>query len=207
MITKGILGRKLGMTQVFDEAGRAIPVTVIEAGPCVVVRKKTKQSDGYDAIQVGFGEIKEKKLSKPLRGYFEKHKAQPRRHLKELRVADVDKFQVGQELRADIFASGEIVDVTGTSRGLGYAGTVRRHGFGRGPMTHGSKYHRRVGSLQSRAAARVFKGRRMPGRLGGERVTTKNVRVIKVDPEKNLILIGGSVPGVTGALVTIKDSV
>lgn len=205
MITKGILGRKVGMTQVFDEVGRAIPVTVIEAGPCVVVRKKSVDSDGYSAIQLGFGDIKEKKVTKPLKGYFEKHKTQPRRHLRELRVADADKFQVGQELKADLFTSGEIVDVTGISRGLGYAGVIRRYGFGRGPMTHGSKYHRRVGSLQSRAAARVFKGRRMPGRLGGDRVTTKNVRVVKVDPEKNLILIGGSVPGATGALVTIKS--
>ncbi len=207
MITKGIIGRKVGMTQIFDEVGRVIPVTVIEAGPCIVVRKKTQDRDGYNAIQVGFGQVKEKKLTKPLKGYFEKHKVQPRRHLKELRVSDIDKYQVGQELKADIFAGGEVVDVTGTSRGLGFAGPIRRHGFGRGPMTHGSKYHRRVGSLQSRAAARVFKGRRMAGRLGGDRVTTKNVRVVKVDPEKNLILIGGSVPGATGALVTIKERV
>ncbi|HEY3316791.1 MAG TPA: 50S ribosomal protein L3 [Bacillota bacterium] len=206
-MTKGILGRKLGMTQVFDEAGRAIPVTVIEAGPCLVVNKKTAEHDGYNAIQVGFGDIKEKKLTKPAKGYFEKQKAQPRRHLRELRVTDIDKYQVGQEIKADIFNNGEVVDVIGISRGLGFAGTIRRYGAHRGPMTHGSKYHRRVGSLQSRAAARVFKGRMLPGRLGGDRVTAKNVRIVKVDPERNLILIGGSVPGVTGALVTIKDKV
>lgn len=205
MITKGILGRKLGMTQIFDEVGRAIPVTVIEAGPCLVVNKRTAEHDGYNAIQVGFGDIKEKKVIKPVKGYYEKQKAQPRRHLRELRVADIDRYQIGQEIKADIFNNGEVVDVTGISRGLGFAGTIRRYGAHRGPMTHGSKYHRRVGSLQSRAAARVFKGRMLPGRLGGDRVTAKNVRIVKVDPERNLILIGGSVPGVTGALVTIKD--
>lgn len=204
---KGILGKKLGMTQIFDEVGRVIPVTVIEAGPCIVTRKKTLETDGYNAIQVGFDTIKERHVSKPVKGQFNKVNIKPLRYVRELRLDDVTGFEVGQELRADVFTSGEYVDVTGTSRGKGFAGGIKRWNFKRGPMTHGSKYHRGPGSLQSRDASRVFKGRRMPGRLGGERVTVQGLKVVRVDPERNLILIKGAVPGAKGALVTIKNTV
>ncbi|BDG62220.1 50S ribosomal protein L3 [Caldinitratiruptor microaerophilus] len=204
---KGILGRKLGMTQVFDEAGRAIPVTVIEAGPCVVVQKKTAATDGYDAIQVGFGDIKEKHVNRPLMGHFKKAGLPPRRFLRELRLESVDGYEVGSEIRADIFSPGELVDVTGRSKGKGFAGGVKRHGFHRGPMAHGSKYHRAPGSLGFRAAARVPKGRRLPGRMGGDRVTILGLKVVRVDPERNLLLIKGAVPGPKGSLVIVRDSV
>lgn len=206
-MVKGILGRKLGMTQVFDEEGKVIPVTVIEAGPCLVVQKKTVATDGYDAVQLGFLARKEKRTTKPLKGHFAKANLKPLRYLRELRLANVADYQVGQEIKCDIFANGDRVDVTGTSIGKGFAGGVKRWGFHRGPMAHGSKYHRRVGSLQSRDASRVFPGRKMPGHLGAERVTEQNLKVVKVDPEKNLMLIKGAVPGATGALLVIKDSV
>lgn len=206
-MVKGILGRKLGMTQIFDEEGKAVPVTVIEAGPCLVVQKKTVATDGYDAIQVGFLPRKDKHTTKPVKGHFAKSSLKPMRYLREFRLANATDFQVGQEIKADIFASGERVDVSGTSIGKGFAGGVKRWNFSRGPMAHGSKYHRRVGSLQSRDASRVFKGRKMPGHLGAERVTIQNVKVVKVDTDKNLILIRGAVPGATGALLVIKDSV
>lgn len=206
-MVKGILGRKLGMTQVFDEEGKVIPVTVIEAGPCLVVQKKTVATDGYDAVQLGFLARKEKRTSKPLKGHFAKANLKPLRYLRELRLANVADYQVGQEIKCDIFANGDRVDVTGTSIGKGFAGGIKRWGFHRGPMAHGSKYHRRVGSLQSRDASRVFPGRKMPGHLGAERVTVQNLKVVKVDPEKNLMLIKGAVPGATGALLVIKNSV
>lgn len=204
---KGILGRKLGMTELFDEQGRAIPLTVIEAGPCVVVQKKTTKTDGYNALQVGFGEVKERSLNKPLKGHFARANVKPRRFLRELRLDNVEGYEVGQEIKVDIFAPGDRVDVTGITKGKGFAGGVKRWGFGRGPMAHGSKYHRGPGSLQSRDAARVFKGRRMPGHLGHERVTIQNLKVFRVDPEKNLLLVKGAVPGPRGSLVLIKDTV
>lgn len=204
---KGILGRKLGMTQVFGEDGRVIPVTVIEAGPCVVVQRKTTATDGYEAVQLGFGEVRERKVIKPARGHFKRAGVQPCRWLRELRVTDAGPFEVGQRVTADVFAPGDLIDITGTSRGKGFAGGVRRWGFHRGPMTHGSKYHRGPGSLQSRAASRVFKGRRLPGRMGGERVTVQGLRVVRVDPEKNLILVRGAVPGPRGVLVAMRSSV
>ncbi len=207
---KGILGRKVGMTQVFDDAGRFIPVTVVEAGPCVVVQKKTVESDGYNAIQIGFSQIKEKKVNQALKGHFTRAGVKPVRVLGELRLDSVDGFEVGQEIKADLFANGELVDVVGTSRGKGFAGTIKRHGFNRGPATHGSKYHRRVGSLAPRISGgggKVFKGRLMPGRMGGARVTIQGLRVVRVDADRNLILIRGAVPGAEGATVTIKDSV
>jgi len=204
---KGILGRKLGMTELFDEQGRAIPLTVIEAGPCVVVQKKTTKTDGYNALQVGFGEVKERSLNKPLKGHFARANVKPRRFLRELRLDNVEGYEVGQEIKVDIFAPGDRVDVTGITKGKGFAGGVKRWGFGRGPMAHGSKYHRSPGSLQSRDAARVFKGRRMPGHLGHERVTIQNLKVFRVDPEKNLLLVKGAVPGPRGSLVLIKDTV
>lgn len=209
---KGIVGRKLGMTQVFDDAGRAIPVTVVEAGPCIVVQKKTVESDGYNAVQVGFGAVAEKRVNRPIKGHFARANVKPLRVLRELRLESVDGIEVGQALRVDVFERGELVDVTGTSIGKGFAGGIKRHNFRRGPMAHGSKYHRRVGSMatggrMSGGGGRVFKGRRMPGRLGGERVTVQGLRVVRVDPERNLILIQGSVPGPRGAVVLIKNSV
>ncbi len=206
-MVKAILGRKLGMTQVFDDRGRLLPVTVVEAGPCVVVQKKTRARDGYDAIQVGFGEVKEQRLTRPLRGHFRKAGVAPRRILREFRVDDPDAYQVGQEIRVDVFAPGERVDVTGISRGRGFAGVIKRHHQRRGPMSHGSKYHRRVGSLgASTFPARVFKGKGMPGRLGGDRVTVQGLELVRVDPERNVLLIKGSVPGVRGACLMIRAS-
>jgi large subunit ribosomal protein L3 len=207
-MTKGILGKKIGMTQIFDEAGRAIPVTVIEAGPCVVVQKKTVEKDGYSAIQVGFEDIKESKLNKPLRGHFAKHGVIPKRFLRELRLKDTDKYEVGQEIRVDIFQPGEKVDVTGISKAKGFQGVIKRHGQQRGPMSHGSMYHRRVGSMGSNTfPARTFPGKKMPGRMGGERVTVLNLQVVKVDPDRNLLLVKGSVPGNKNSLLIIRDSV
>ncbi|MGB9661600.1 MAG: 50S ribosomal protein L3 [Moorellaceae bacterium] len=205
---KGILGKKLGMTQVFDEAGRVIPVTVIEAGPCVVVQKKTVETDGYNALQVGFEPVvKEHRVNKPLRGHFARAKLKPFRYLRELRLENVEDYQVGQEIKVDIFSPGERVDVTGTSKGKGFAGGIKRHGFQRGPMAHGSKYHRRPGSLGAKGPARVFKGRKLPGRMGGERVTVLNLEVIKSDAERNLLLVKGAVPGPRRGLLIIKNSV
>ncbi|MDN5344399.1 MAG: large subunit ribosomal protein [Clostridia bacterium] len=204
---KGILGKKLGMTQIFDEAGRAIPVTVVEAGPCVVIRKKAAATDGYEALQVGFGPVKERKVNKPLQGHFSKAGVTPFRYVRELRLEDTGAYQVGAEIKADIFKPGEKVDVTGISKGKGFAGGIKRHGFHRGPMEHGSKYHRRPGSLAAKGPARVFKGRRLPGHLGAARVTVQGLEVVKNDPERNLLLIKGSVPGPRRGLLVIKNSV
>ncbi len=204
---KAILGTKLGMTQIFDETGKAIPVTVIEAGPCVVVQKKTVENDGYNAIQVGFGEVKEQDLNKPLKGHFAKGQIKPLRYLKEFRVDDINAYNLGQEIKADVFSAGEWVDVTGLTKGKGFAGGIKRHGFHRGPMKHGSKYHRRPGSLGAKGPARVFLGRKLPGRLGREQVTIQKLLVVKVDPERNLLLVRGAVPGPKKSLVTIKSSV
>ncbi|MEZ0536805.1 50S ribosomal protein L3 [Caldicellulosiruptoraceae bacterium PP1] len=207
-MNKAILGKKIGMTQIFDETGNAIPVTVIEAGPCVVIQKKTIENDGYSAIQVGFVNIEEKKLNKPLKGHFEKHGIKPKRYIKELRLKDSDKYEVGQEIRVDIFTPGEKVDVVGTSKGKGFQGVIKRYGAKRGPMSHGSMYHRRVGSMGPNTnPGRTFPGKKMPGRTGGERVTIQNLKVVKVDSDRNLILLKGNVPGVKGSLVLIKDSV
>lgn len=204
---KGILGRKVGMTQVFTDTGLAIPVTVIEAGPCIVVQKKTPEKDGYSAIQIGFGEKRERLFNKPLKGHFTRAGVRPLRFLRELRVEDPEAYQVGQEIKADIFAQGEKVDVVGTTKGRGFAGGIKRHGFHRGPMAHGSKYHRRPGSLGAKGPARVFKGRKLPGHLGVERVTVQNLEVIKVDPARNLLAVKGAVPGPKGGLVLVKPTV
>jgi large subunit ribosomal protein L3 len=206
-VRKGILGKKIGMTQIFDDTGRAIPVTVVQAGPCVVIQKKTVATDGYEALQVGFEPIKEKKVNKPLRGHFSKAGVTPFRYVRELRLEDIQDYQVGQEIKADIFSPGEKVDVTGISKGKGFAGGIKRHGFHRGPMEHGSKYHRRPGSLAAKGPARVFKGRRLPGHMGAERVTVLGLEVIKNDPGRNLLLIKGSVPGPRQGLLVIKNSV
>lgn len=205
-VEKAIMGKKLGMTAVFDEGGNIVPVTVIEAGPCVVVGKRLKDKDGYEAVQLGFDAVKEKKVSRPLRGQFAKHGLRPVRWIREFALRDGGKLEIGQVLTVDQFKPGDVVDVTGTSKGKGFAGGVKRWGFKRGPMAHGSKYHRRVGSLQSRDAARVFKGRRMPGRLGGERVTVRGLRVVRVDPERRLLLVKGAVPGIRGSLLLVRTS-
>ncbi len=203
---KGILGRKVGMTQIFGERGEVTPVTVIQAGPCVVVDRRTKDKDGYSAIQLGFGEMPERRVTRPVRGQFARAKVQPVRILREIRVDDPMAYEVGQTIGAGIFQPGETVSVTGTSKGKGFAGGVRRHGFKRGPMAHGSKYHRAPGSLASRDAARVFKGRRMPGHMGTVRVTVSGLRVMKVDPEKNLLIVKGAVPGPRGGVVAIREA-
>lgn len=204
---KAIIGKKLGMTQVFTDKGEVVPVTVIEAGPCTVVQKKTTANDGYSAVQVGFVDIPERKLNKPEKGHFQKAGQKPKRYLKELRLENADQFDVGQEIRVEQqFAEGDIVDVSAISRGHGYSGGVKRWGFHRGLMSHGSKYHRGVGSLSSRAQARVFKNRKMPGQYGAVRVTIQNLKVVRVDAERNLLLIRGSVPGVNGAVVTVKSA-
>lgn len=204
---KGILGRKIGMTQIFNEQGQAVPVTVVEAGPCIVVQKKAPERDGYSAIQLGFGEKRERLFNKPIKGHFAKVGVRPLRFLREFRVDDIDNYQVGQEIKADVFAAGERVDVVGTSKGRGFAGGIKRHGFHRGPMAHGSKYHRRPGSLGAKGPARVFKGRKLPGHYGVERVTEQNLEVVRVDPERNLLAIKGAIPGPRGGLVLIKETV
>jgi len=203
---KGILGKKVGMTQVFTDIGLAIPVTVIEAGPCFVVQKKTPGTDGYSAIQIGFGEKREQLFNKPLKGHFAKAGIRPLRFLRELRVEDVDSYEVGQEIKADIFAQGEKVDVVGTSKGHGFAGGIKRHGFHRGPMAHGSKYHRRPGSLGAKGPARVYKGRKLPGHYGSERITVQNLEVVKVDGDRNLLAVKGAIPGPKGGLVLVIPS-
>jgi large subunit ribosomal protein L3 len=208
-VTKGILGRKLGMTQVFDEASKAIPVTAIEAGPCKVAEVRTPERDGYSAIQLAFEEIKESKLTKPELGHLKKHGAGPHRHLVELRIADTSSFQVGQVLRADVFEAGERADVVGTSKGKGFAGVMKRHGFHGAPGGHGTeRKHRSPGSVGAGTTpSRILKGKKMPGRMGHDRVTVLNLEVVRVDAERNLILVKGAVPGPTGGLVMVRSAV
>lgn len=205
---KAILGRKVGMTQIFDENGKVIPVTVVEAGPCVVIQKKTVETDGYEAIQVGFGDIREKLVNKPRRGQFNKAGVAFKRYIKELRLENSNEYQVGQEIKADVFQVGEKVDVTGTSKGKGFQGVIKRWNAHRGPMSHGSKFHRAVGSMgASSDPSRTFKNKHMPGHMGAEKTTVLNLEVVKVMPEKNVILIKGGVPGPNKSLVVIRNSV
>lgn len=207
MMPEGILGRKLGMTQVFEEDGRLTPVTVVKAGPCQVVQRKTAQTDGYEAVQLAFDEVAESKVNKPMRGHFARAGVAAARKLAEFRVEDSEKFQgltEGDTVSADIFTPGEYVDVSGVSKGKGFAGSIKRWNFARGPMSHGSRYHRGSGSLGAVDPARVFKGRKLPGRMGADRRTIQGLRIVEVDPEKNVILIAGSVPGPKGALLTIR---
>ncbi len=200
----GILGTKLGMTQIFDEAGVAIPVTVIQAGPCTVTQVKTQQTDGYCAIQVGYGVVKPKALNRPLLGHLAKSSAAALRHLNEYRTDASADYALGQELKADIFSAGQIVDVIGTSIGRGFAGNQKRNNFGRGPMSHGSKNHRAPGSIGAGTTpGRVYPGKRMAGRLGGTRVTIRKLTIVRVDADRNLILIKGAIPGKPGALVNV----
>jgi len=205
---KGIIGRKVGMTQIFDEKGSVIPVTVIEAGPCTVVQIKNKENDGYNAVQLGFGDVKEKKVNKPIKGHFGKAKLTPKKHLREFRIDDIEQFQVGNEIKADIFTANEMVDIQGISKGKGFQGVIKRHGQHRGPMGHGSMYHRRPGSMGACATpSRVFKGKKLPGHMGVETVTIQNLKIVSVDMDKNVILVKGSVPGNKGAILKIKDAV
>ncbi len=205
---KAILGKKVGMTQVFDGEGRALPVTVIEAGPNVIVQKKTVENDGYAAIQVGFVDTKERRVTKPLKGHFAKAKVALKKYLREFRLEGTENFEVGQELKADVFQVGDKVDVSGVSKGKGFQGAIKRHNFSRGPMSHGSKYHRQAGSMgASSDPSRTFKGKKLPGHMGDQHVTVQNLEVVMVDPERNVILVKGGVPGIRGSLVMIKDSV
>ena len=205
---KAILGKKLGMTQLFDENGVLIPVTVIEAGPCRVTQKKTDENDGYTAVQLGFGEKKEKHTTKPMQGHFKKAGTAYMKYLKEFKLDGAADMNVGDEVKADVFAEGEIIDVTGITKGKGYAGTIKRWGTHRGPMTHGSGYHRGPGSMGACSTpSRVMKGKHLAGHLGVEKVTIQNLAVIKVDAEKNIIAVKGAVPGPKGGMVIIKDSV
>jgi len=205
---KGIIGRKIGMTQIFDENGIVIPVTVIEAGPCVVMQVKKVENDGYNAVKVGFGEIREKLLNKPEKGEFAKANLKLKRFVKELRLEDISGLEVGSEIKADVFAAGDKVDVTGTSKGKGYQGVIKRWHSHRGPETHGSKYHRAVGSMgASSYPSRTFKNKHMPGHMGNKKSTILNLEVARVDADKNLILIKGAVPGPKKGLVIIRDSV
>ncbi|UBF25124.1 50S ribosomal protein L3 [Kovacikia minuta CCNUW1] len=200
----GILGTKLGMTQVFDETGKAIPVTVIQAGPCTVTQVKTAQTDGYSAIQVGYGDVSQKALSKPEIGHLAKSGTSPVRHLREYRLDDLSQFELGQQIKVDAFSPGQIVDVIGTSIGRGFAGYQKRHNFKRGPMAHGSKNHRLPGSTGAGTTpGRVYPGKRMAGRLGGTRVTVRKLTVVRVDSDRNLLLIKGAVPGKPGAFVNV----
>lgn len=196
------------MTQIFGENGEVIPVTVVEAGPLKVIQKKTVESNGYNAIQVGFGDIKEKKMNKPMKGHFDKVEVEYRKYIKEFRVDNIDEFEVGQEIKADIFEEGEKIDVTGTSKGKGTQGVIKRHNFGRGPESHGSKYHRAGGARAAGAyPGRVLPGRKGMGRMGNEKVTVQNLQVVKVDADRNLLLIRGAVPGPKGGLLRIKESI
>ncbi len=206
---KGLIGKKIGMTQIFDEKGNMIPVTVIEAGPCAVVMKKTTENDGYEAVQLGYGDVKVSRLNKPAKGHFDKAGVAPKKVLKEFKLADTSSVNVGDILKADVFAAGDIVDVVGTSKGKGTAGAIKRWNFGRLKETHGSgPVARHAGSLGACSdPSRVYKGKKMAGHLGSERVTVQNLSVVKVDSENNLIAIKGSVPGAKGSIVCIADAV
>jgi large subunit ribosomal protein L3 len=206
-MTKGILGKKIGMTQVFAENGELIPVTVIEATPNVVLQKKAAETDGYEAIQLGFADKREKLANKPEKGHASKANTAPKRFVREIRNADVAAYEVGQEVKVDIFANGDIVDVTGISKGKGFQGSIKRHGQSRGPMSHGSRYHRRPGSMGPVAPNRVFKQKALPGRMGGEKITVQNLQIVKVDVERNLLLVKGNVPGAKKSYVTIRSAV
>lgn len=203
---KGILGKKIGMTQVFTAEGSVVPVTVVEAGPVVITQIKTMENDGYQAIQIGYQEAKEKALNKPEKGHLAKAGAL-KKHLKEFRMDSLEGFEVGQEIKADLFAEGEKIDVTGISKGKGFQGPIKRHGQSRGPESHGSRYHRRPGSMGACSyPGRVFKNKKLAGHMGSVKVTVKNLEVVKVDAEKNLLLIKGAIPGAKGSVVTVKEA-
>ena len=205
---KAILGKKVGMTQIFDESGKVVPVTVVEAGPCFVVQKKTVANEGYDSVQLGFAELRDKLANKPRKGHFAKANVKAMRYLREFRLEDAASYEVGQIVKADVFAEGDKVDISGTSKGKGFAGVVKRHGQGRGRMTHGSHFHRAPGSMSACSdPSRVFKTKNLPGHMGSEHVTVQNLEVVRVDAERNLLLVKGAVPGAKGGLVTVKSTV
>lgn len=205
---KGILATKVGMTQIFNEDGQLIPVTVLAAGPCAVTQVKTPENDGYAAVQVGFGEIREKLVNKPDKGHFDKAGVAPKRFVREFRFENAADYTVGQEIKADIFAVGDHIDVTAVSKGKGYQGAIKRHNQSRGPMTHGSKYHRHAGSNGAASdPSRVFPGKKMPGQMGNVQVTVQNLEVVRVDAQNNLLLVKGAVPGPKKSLVTIRETV
>ena len=206
-MAKGILGRKIGMTQVFAENGDLIPVTVIEATPNVVLQKKTVETDGYEAIQVGFEDKRVKLSNKPEQGHVAKANTAPKRFIREFRNVNVEEYEVGQEVKVEIFAEGDVIDVTGITKGKGFQGVIKRHGQSRGPMAHGSRYHRRPGSMGPVAPNRVFKQKKLPGQMGGTVVTIQNLEIVKVDAERNLLLVKGNVPGSKKALVTVKTAI
>lgn len=204
---KGILGRKLGMTQLFEESGKVVPVTVVQAGPMVVTQIKTIENDGYKAIQVGYVERKEKHANQPMKGHFAKANVELKRYLREFLVENPEEFELGQEIKVDVFEASNIVDVVGTSKGKGTQGSIKRHNYGRGPMGHGSKSHRVAGARSAGSyPARVFKGRKGSGKMGHDRVTVQNLEVVRVDADKNLLLIKGAIPGPKGGLVTVKEA-
>ena len=209
---KAILGKKIGMTQIFVDDGRLVPVTVVEAGPCTVTMVKTVETDGYEAVQVGFGELTEQRakklLNKPEQGHFAKAGVAPARHLREFRFEDISGYSVGDAIKCDVFAAGDKIDVIGTSKGHGYTGVIQRWNQHTGPMSHGSKYHRGVGSLSANSdPSRVFKNKKMAGQYGNEKVTIQNLEVVRVDAERNLLLIKGALPGANGCLLFVRDSV
>ena len=207
-MSKTVIGKKVGMTQIFDETGKVIPVTVIEAEPNVIAQIKTVESDGYNAIQLGYEDAKESKVNKPVKGHFAKASITPKKHLREFRVENVENYKVGDEVKVDTFAQGDKVDVQGTSKGKGFQGVIKRHGQSRGPMGHGSMYHRRPGSMgPTSTPGRVFKGKNLPGHMGAQTITIQNLDVVRVDTDKNVILLKGSVPGAKGAILKIRTSV
>jgi len=212
-LKKAILAKKIGMTQIFAENGELVPVTVLEAGPCVVVQKKTIENDGYSAVQVGFLDARQNVrgnyyVNRPEKGHFDKAGVTPKKFVREFRLADAETMEVGAEIKADVFEVGDKVDVTGISKGKGFQGAIKRHGQGRGPMSHGSKYHRGLGSLGAGTSpGRVMKGKRMPGHMGNKQITVQNLTIVQADAERNLILIKGAVPGPRGTMVTIKNTV
>ncbi len=204
----GLIGRKIEMSQVFDDKGELIPVTIVEAGPCVVVAKKTQEKDGYNSLQLGFKDVAQAKMNKPISGHFKKADVKGKRYLREFRILDIDNYQVTQELKADVFKEGDYIDVRGISKGKGFAGVVKRYHWKGGGGSHGSMFHRAPGSLgQSSEPSRVHKGHGLPGRMGGEQVTTQNLKVVKVDTLQNRLLIEGAVPGRKGGLLIIKKAV
>ncbi|WP_037291583.1 50S ribosomal protein L3 [Saccharibacillus sacchari] len=203
----GILGKKLGMTQVFTAEGNVVPVTVIEAGPCVVLQKKDLENDGYEAVQIGFADKKASRSNKPAAGHAKKADTAPKRYIRELRGVDLANYEVGQVLKADVFAEGQFVDVSGVSKGKGFAGSIKRWGQSRGPMSHGSRYHRRPGSMGSIQANRVPKGKRLPGHMGHDSITVQNLEIVRVDAERNVLLVKGSIPGPKNGFVKVRESV
>ncbi|AJQ29220.1 MULTISPECIES: 50S ribosomal protein L3 [Pelosinus] len=209
-MAKGILGKKLGMTQIFTQDGKLVPVTVIEAGNSVVLQNKTVENDGYNAVQLGFGTVKDKRVTSPMKGHFAKAGVKPVKLIKEIRLTEASEYTIGQEIGVDIFTEGEIVDVTGTAKGKGFAGVIKRWNFRRGPMAHGSKSHREPGSMGPRMSGgggKVFKGKKLPGRMGNQKVTVQRLTVVRVDAERNLILIKGGIPGPKGSFMMIKNTV